>query len=133
MNAIEDIKIIGFDPARPPRVRKEAYIDLYFQLSQKPPEEWCDDFNNMGRSITPSPKIKKENSEFIDSYVNDMSYIASHLEAIKQILIDCTEQYVEKIRQREAALAASNAALQGEEGEQNRLNQIVASLNFDSQ
>jgi hypothetical protein len=35
MSSFEEIRIISIDEARPPRVRKEAYIDLFFKLSHK--------------------------------------------------------------------------------------------------
>lgn len=46
MTSFNEIKIIGFDTSRPPRVRKEAYIDLFYQLSEDAPEEWCEDFDS---------------------------------------------------------------------------------------
>lgn len=127
------IRIIGFDPARPPRVRKESYIDLYFALSTKAPTEWCEDFNIMGRRVNPSPKIDATKGEFIDSYVSNMDQIAPHLAALKKAVSACNAQYLEKLQQRELALAASNANLQGQGGAQNRLNLIIAGLDFDSQ
>lgn len=130
MSSFEEIKIAGVDEKRPPRVRKEAYIDLFFKLSSKAPLDWCEDFNALGRQINPVATIDKNTGECIDTYVNDMDSIQSHLNAIKQTVIDCNEQYQEKIRQREMTEAASNAALMGQEGEQHRLNEIVSALRF---
>jgi len=131
MNSIDDIKIVGFDDARPPRVRKEAYIDLFFKLSHKAPTDWCEDFNSLGRQLNPSPKIDINRGECIDSYVNDMEQIAPHLEQVKKAIIDCNQRFMEKLRQKELALAASNADLRGQDGEQYRLNQIVDALDFN--
>jgi len=133
MTTTSEIRIIGFDPSRPPRIRKESYIDLYFALSAKAPEEWCEDFNIMGRRINPSPKIDASKGEIIDSYVNNMDQIAPHLAVIKKTVSACNDQYLEKMQQRELALAASKANLQGQGGEQNRLNLIVEALDFESQ
>ena len=132
MSNFEELKIVGFDDTRPPRVRKEAYIDLHFSLSHKAPEDWCEDFNHLGRQINPSPKIDMNKGVCIDSYVSDMDLITGHYADVKKVLINCNSQYIEKLRQQEIALAASNSTLQGQGGEQNRLNQIVASIDFSS-
>jgi hypothetical protein len=57
MSSFEEIRIISIDEARPPRVRKEAYIDLFFKLSHKAPLDWCEEFNALGRQINPAAKI----------------------------------------------------------------------------
>ena len=128
---IEDIKIVGIDEDRPPRIRKEAYIDIYFKLADKVPMDWCEDFNSIGRQINPSVKIDKNIGLFIDAYVNDMTQIPVHLEKIKKLVKACNLQYLEKIREKAMALAASNAALEGKSNEQDRLNQLIATLNYD--
>ncbi len=130
MSSFEEIRIISIDEARPPRVRKEAYIDLFFKLSNKAPLDWCEDFNALGRQINPAAKIDKNLGESIETYVNDMAGIQSHLNEIKQTVVECNAQYLEKIRQRQLADAASNAALLGQDGEQARLNQIISALEF---
>jgi hypothetical protein len=124
MSSFEEIRIISIDEARPPRVRKEAYIDLFFKLSHKAPLDWCEEFNALGRQINPAAKIDKNLGESIETYVNDMGGIQSHLNEIKQT------QYLEKIRQRQLADAAVNAALLGQDGEQAKLNQIISALEF---
>jgi len=131
MSDIKDIKIVGIDEDRPPRIRKEAYIDLFFKLSEKVPMDWCEDFNSVGRQSSPSVKIDKNAGLFIDAYVNDMTQIPVQLEKIKKLVKACNEQYMEKIRQKNLALAASHAALEGKSNEQDRLNQLVATLKFD--
>jgi hypothetical protein len=131
MSDITDIKVIGFDNDRPPRVRKEAYIDLYFQLSQKAPLDWCEDFNALGRKVNPSPKIDKNKGLHIETYVNNMNLIAQQLASVKKLLLECNQQYQQKIDEKARILAASNASLQGQDGEQFKLNQIVEALSFD--
>ncbi|HUV20383.1 MAG: hypothetical protein LJE92_00075 [Gammaproteobacteria bacterium] len=132
MSDISDIKIIGIDKDRPPRIRKEAYIDLFFRLSQKCSVDWCEDFNALGRKIDPSPKIDKNKGECIETYVKNMTLIAQHLADVKALLRDCNEKHQAKIDEKARVLAASNASLQGgQEGEQYKLNQIIESLNFD--
>mgnify|MGYP001813069135 CR=1 len=126
-----DIRITGIDEKRPPRIRKEPYIDLFFRLSNKPPEEWCDEFNALAKDLVPPAKIEKSAGAFIDSYVRDMKHIPEHLARIKEKIIACNQQYIEGIRLRELASAGKHASLRPDEGEQRALNLIVATLNFD--
>ena len=37
MEGISDLKIIGTDERRPPIIRKEPYIDVFFKLSHQAP------------------------------------------------------------------------------------------------
>ena len=132
MTTFNEIKIIGFDANRPPRVRKEAYIDLFYQLSDDAPEEWCEDFESYGRQVNPLAKVDKSNRGFINTYVNNMDVIPKHFGDLKQAVADCNAQFMEKLSQREAAQAAANANLREQGGEQFKLNEIVAALDFDS-
>lgn len=131
MEGISDIRIVGIDESRPPLIRKEPYIDLFFKLSHKAPQDWCDDFNRLIKDLVPQVKIDKTEGLFINAYVRDMNHIPGHLEKIKQKISICNEQYIENIRLRELAAAAKNAALVAADGEQARLNAIVAALRFD--
>ena len=128
---MSDIKIIGIDKDRPPRIRKEAYIDLFFRLSEKGSQAWCEDFNALGRKINPSPKIDQNLGECIQTYVGNMTLIAQHLADVKKVLSACNEQHQQKIDEKARVLAARNASLQGQDGEQYKLNQIIEGLNFD--
>ena len=131
MITFEEIKISGIDEARLPKIRKESYIDLHFKLSRQAPEDWCEDFNVFGRRINPTAKIDKKSCLTIDTYVNDMDRIPLQLAELKEAVTECNSQYLEKLKQRALALAAENVALQGEGGEQQRLNLIIAGLVFD--
>ena len=131
MQDISDIKIIGIDEKRPPRVRKEPYIDLFFRLSHAAPEQWCDDFNNLTRKLDPPVRIDKSEGVFIDTYVRDMNHIPAHLDSIKENIRSCNAQYIERIRQAELSAAANTASLLGDGGKQGQLNSIVAALKFD--
>ena len=132
MSEFIDIKIIGIDKDRPPRIRKEAYIDLFFRLSAKGSIEWCEDFNALGRKINPSPKVDKNTGECIQTYVSNMALIAPHLADVKEVLRNCNQQHQQKIEEKARVLAASNATLQGQDGEQHKLNQVIEGLNFDN-
>lgn len=131
MTTISAIKIIGIDDERPPQVRKEAYIDLFFKLSQKTPTDWCEDFNKLGHQIEPPFKIDKNKGLIVETWIRDMNLIPQHLEKIKLKITECNEQYLEKIRQKAIALAEKNASHPGEDSKQGQLDLIVATLNFE--
>lgn len=131
MEEICDIRVIGIDEKRPPRVRKEPYIDLYFRLSRQPPQAWREEFNQLAKGLVPPVKIDVKAGIFIDAYVRSMDDIPAHFENIKMRVSLCNERYMENIREQELAAAAANASLLGEGGEQARLNAIVAALKFD--
>jgi hypothetical protein len=132
MNSISDIKIIGIDEERPPRMRKAAYIDLYFKLSTKPPPDWCDDFNALAHKIEPAAKIDKIKGNVIETWVREMDLIPGHLEKIKKTVTRCNQQYMEKALKKQLAAALKDAAVVGMDGQQNRLNEIITALNFDT-
>lgn len=132
MTQFSEIKIKGTDPLRPPRIRKESYIDLYYLLSEEAPVDWCEDFNALGRRVNPMAKIDVSQRGFINSYVNAMETIPAHFAQIKQAVADCNAQYLEKLRQRELAQARDAASLSEEGGKQHQLNSIIASLDFDN-
>ena len=131
MQSISDIKIVGIDEKRPPRVRKEPYVDLFFELSYQAPRDWCEDFNLLTGKLDPAVRINKSEGLFIETYIRDMNQMAAHLDKIKKKIIDCSGQYIERIRQRELAAMMQNGALPGDRGEQGKLDTIVATLNFD--
>ncbi len=132
MSSISDIKIIGIDEERPPRVRKAAYIDLFFKLSTKPPLDWCDDFNALAHKIDPAAKVDKNKGNVIETWVKVMDLIPAHLEKLKTTVTLCNQQYLEKIKQKQLAAALKDASVVGTDGQQNKLNAIVTSLNFDT-
>ena len=133
MEGITDIKIVGMDDNRPPRIGKEPYIDLFFRLSHKAPLEWCIGFNELLVKHEYTPKIKTNEGLFIEAWVRRPDEIAGLFKTIKEKVTECTAQYIENIavHQRDAA---SNSALAQKEGdgEQGRLNKVIAGLDFDT-
>lgn len=130
MEGISDIKITGFDSNRPPLIKKEPYIDLFFQLTHQAPKEWCDDFNQMVSKKKYSAKITPAKGLFIEAWVRKPEQIELLLKELKQVVETCSEQYIININK--AISAASNTSSKpGDEGEQGRLNRIVAALDFD--
>lgn len=131
MNAISDLKIIGIDPTRPPVVRKEAYIDLYFKLSHQAPSDWCEDFNKLGHQMKHTAKIDKLKGMVIETWIREMEEIPQHLDVIKGKIAQCNEAFLEKIRQKELAALAKSTSTDNKDVHQNKLNAIIATLNFD--
>lgn len=132
MEGISDIKIIGVDEQRPPMVRSQPYIDLFFKLSHKAPEDWCKDFNALLSKHPTKPRIKEKEGLYIDAWVKSPDDIERFLEQLKGKVTDCSNQYIKRIE-----LSVLNAEREGallgkeETGEQGRLNRIIAGLIFD--
>ena len=131
MEGISDIKIIGIDETRPPKIRKEPYIDLYFKLSHQAPPDWCKDFNNLLLKNPYSVQIKEKEGVFIETWVREPDEIADLLELLKKTVLECINQYIERIEL--SARQKNNVnAEQGEAtGEQGRLNKIISDLEFN--
>jgi hypothetical protein len=132
MTNISEIKVIGIDDIRPPIVRKENYIDLFFKLSLKPPAAWCQDFNTLGHRIKPPAKIMSEPGLIIETYVHDMEDIQLQLNKIKQKITQCNEEYLEKERQKQIALLKKQVDTNGNSVRQTQLNEIVSTLDYES-
>ncbi|MCW8923841.1 MAG: hypothetical protein OQK69_09480 [Gammaproteobacteria bacterium] len=130
MEDISDIKIIGFDDNRPPLIRKAPYIDLFFKLTHQAPKNWCDDFNQLVSKEKYSAKIIPAAGLFIEAWVRKPEEIEGLLEKLKKAISVCTEDYIAKINAINSA-ASNTSTKPGDEGEQGRLNKIVAALNFD--
>ena len=69
MEGISDIRISGIDEMRPPRIRKEPYINLYFKLIHKAPKDWCEDFNHLVAKGDYPVKIEPNTGLFIETWV----------------------------------------------------------------
>jgi predicted DNA-binding protein len=132
MEGISDIKIIGLDERRPPRIRKEPYINLFFRLSHKAPTDWCQRFNNLLSKHSSTPKIKPDEGVFIETWVRLPDEITAHLELLKSKVAECSAAYIDDIMREQARGAEDLKVLGLESGEQGRLNKIIAGLNFDS-
>lgn len=131
MEGISDIKITGIDERRPPKMRKEPYIDLWFKLSHKAPPDWCKDFNDSLSKTTYAPKIDLQEGLYIQTWVRSIDEIAAHLQLLKKGVTECTVRYIEKVqRLAKTADGATNLLKEGS-GEQGRLNAVIAGLNFE--
>lgn len=134
VNAVEgisDIRIIGIDEKRPPKIRKEPYIDLFFKLSHKVPEDWSNDFNALMSKHPLKPRIKEKEGLFIDAWVKLPDDIAPFLEVLKSKITECSNNYIERIEASIRNADKLNDSMMVETGEQGRLNKIIASLVFE--
>lgn len=131
MEGISDIRITGIDEQRPPIIRKEPYIDIFFKLSHQAPREWCKDFNSIMACYPTAPKIKEQEGLYIDSWVRKPEEIVELLKELQQAVKECSRLYIERIEiaKRESLSANANQAQQ-DQGEQGVLNKILAKLDF---
>ncbi|MCW8900936.1 MAG: hypothetical protein OQK75_02855 [Gammaproteobacteria bacterium] len=130
MQGISDIKIIGVDETRPPVIRKEPYIDIFFQLSHEAPIQWCKDFNTILATLSSSATIEEKKGLFINTWVRTTDEIAPLLEELKKSIIECTQQYIERIARENQLVINHDAAAAADTSAQGQLNRIIASLNF---
>jgi hypothetical protein len=131
MEGISEIRITGIDETRPPRIRKAPYIDLYFRLSHKAPKAWCENYNQLLEKKKYPIKIHPEEGLFIETWVRKPEEIPALVDLLKSTVTACSEQYIARIEAEALAAAAKSGVKLGDEGEQGRLNRIIAELNFD--
>lgn len=132
MEGISDIKICGIDETRPPRIRKEPYINIFFKLTHKAPVEWCEDFNRLVAKRDYPVKIEPSTGLFIETWVRKPEEIEAVLDGLKEAVNTCSQEYIARI-QAEASAAQDVGDKSEDAGEQGRLNRIIAGLNFDDQ
>ncbi|CAK0768124.1 conserved hypothetical protein [Gammaproteobacteria bacterium] len=133
MEGISDIKIIGVDEKKPPRLRKEPYIDIVFKLSHQAPPDWCDDFNNLMTKLKTTGKINKTEGLYIETWVRAMEEIPKLLEQLQKGVGECSRNYIAKILQQQQSATDNADSLREVGGEQGRLNRIMAGLKFDEE
>ena len=131
MEGISDLKIIGIDEMRPPKIRKQPYIDIFFKLSHQAPADWCRNLNDLLAKDTDNSKIKETEGVFIETWVRTPDEIVDLLEMLKLNVAECPRQYIERIELAQHNSSDANNNLAQETGEQGRLNEIVATLDFD--
>lgn len=130
MEGISDIQIVGIDDKRPPKIRKEPYIDLFFKLSRQAPADWCDIFNALLAKHPSRPKIKVTEGLFINAWVKTPDEVAGLLRLLKDKVAECSHLYIEKIELSVRNADSANSTLMQDGGEQGRLNRVIAALDF---
>lgn len=129
MEGISDIRITGIDETRPPRIRKEPYINLFFTLSHKAPVKWCNMFNDtVGKRKYPV-KIDPDEGLFVETWVRKPEEIVDLVDALKEAVTHTSDEYIARIEaeNRDASMRDVDPE---NEGEQGRLNRILAGLDF---
>ena len=130
MEGISDIRITGIDEKRPPRIRKEPYIDLCFRLSHKAPVDWCQDFTDHLIKAGCPAEINPDECLYIQTWVRTPDEIVGRLEILKKAVAQCNARYIEKIEARQRDRDGDNDALARETGPQGQLNRLIATLDF---
>lgn len=130
MEGISDIRIIGIDAKRPPRIRKEPYIDIYFQLSHKAPIDWCQDFITVQTNMEYDVSMNIEDCLHIQTWVRTPNEIPKQLQSIKALVAECNQRYIENIVTSTLDQDSDNDNLNSELGPQGELNRIIAELDF---
>ncbi len=132
MQGISDINIIGIDETRPPFIRKEPYIDIFFELSHQAPIDWCKDLNSLfvQNKFTVNAIIDEKEGLFIKVWVRTAEEITSLLEHLKKEINHCTGQYIERIRLSSQQTGDDKTETK-QSSEQTNLNNVIASLTFD--
>lgn len=130
MEGISDIRICGIDEKRPPMILKKPYIDIFFKLIHKAPQEWCEDFNQLVSKRKYSAKITPATGLYIEAWVRKADEIEDMLEDLKKTVTTCSQNHIAKVEARISA--ASNVQNKpGDEGEQGKLNKIIEALDFE--
>ena len=130
MEGISDIRIVGIDEKRPPRIRKEPYIDLIFCLSHKAPVDWCRDLIELQSGQEYATEIDATECLYLETWVRTPGEIVNHFQQLKQSVTDCNALYIRKIEAQSRVFDSSNEKLQKDAGPQGDLNRIIANLDF---
>lgn len=130
MEGISDIRITGIDEKRPPRIRKEPYIDLCFKLAHKAPVDWCQDLtDHLAKAGLPA-KIDSKECLYLETWVRTPEEIVGRLQALKKAVAECNARFIEKVEAQQRDRDDGIDALAKEAGPQGQLNRIIAALDF---
>lgn len=130
MEGISDIRITGIDEKRPPRIRKQPYIDLCFRLAHKAPVDWCQDFTDQQSKEKFPAKIDTNECLYIETWVRLPGEIAARLDNLKQAVAQCNLRYIERVQAHDRERDSGNEGLARETGAQGELNRIIAALDY---
>jgi hypothetical protein len=129
MEGISDIRIIGLDESRPPMITKSPYIDVYFKLSHKVPEDWCNRFNDLVARNTYKPRMDQEDRLYINTWVRKASEIPAMLAQLIEQVDRCNKKHIDAVMK--ARRAASSSPTGTVSPQQAELDEIVAGLSFE--
>ncbi len=130
MEGISDLKIVGIDETRPPVIRKEPYIELYFKLNHKAPLDWLRVFNDHVSKDKLPIKIKPAASDIIETWVRSVDEVEPAFEQIKAAVNASIETYISRIlaKKNDEQAKSSGVTLSPE---QLKLNSVISRLKFD--
>jgi len=129
MSNIDNIRIKGLDANRRPSLKNKKYIDVFYELSEKVPRDWCADFNLLFSKSALNAKINPENCLYVETWVRDVTHIQDELDQIKDIIKTCNKNYKEQ-KLKEAAAWQQTAESKGD-GQSDALDQVLDLLDFD--
>lgn len=131
MEGISDIKIIGMDEQRPPKILKEPYINLIFKLTHKAPKDWCEAFNLLIAKRKYPVKINPATGLFVETWVRVPDEIKATLDDIKKVITICNDEYIARVKAEALAISNANADSKNSAGvAQAELNKIIEALDF---
>lgn len=130
MKNISDLKIIGIDETRPPIIRKEPYIELYFKLIHKAPRAWCQVFNDCVGKSAYSISIKIDEGLFIETWVRKTEEIDGVFKMIQAAIKTSIAQHIEQLAAKTRAASSESTGVEAT-GEQLELNQLIMGLDYD--
>ena len=129
MSGIENIKIKRLDPNRRPSLKNKKYIDVFYELSQKAPRDWCGDFNLLFSKSSLNVKINPDEGIYVETWVKDLTHIQNELDQIKEFIKACNKSYIDQ-KLKEAAAIQRTESIQGD-SKSDALDKVLDLLNFD--
>lgn len=131
MSGTNEFVIVALDASRPPQIRKDPYIELFFELSEPAPRAWCDEFNSSVQKHMSKPKVRSDEGQYIETWVRNADDIPAHVEFLKKAVLKCNEVQ----RARDLELSNTRVSESGQEtvsSAQAHLNAIVGALTFET-
>jgi hypothetical protein len=129
MEAVSDLRIIGIDPKRPPRIQSIPCIDLVFELSHQAPREWCEDFNLLMSKPPYTVRIDPAEGLFIETWVRQPDEIPKALERMKVGVKACINAFIARMEAKAKANSVEPGVVRESEA-QLGLNRVVEGLDF---
>ena len=129
MEYIKNIKVKGLDPKRKPTLKNKNYVDIIFELSQKAPRDWCADFNLLASQEGLNSKINPNEGLYVETWVRNINDIPKELELIKQLILICSNCYIEQKQQEELSRLQSESNKTNSRSDE--LERILTNLSYD--
>jgi hypothetical protein len=129
MKSITELHLVGIDETRPPVIRKEPYIELYFKLNQQAPVDWIRLFNDHVAKARFPVKIKPDAPEIVETWVRTVDEVEPAFDMIKSAINHCIEQYMKQLLALKSEQQAKAAGIKLSP-EQIKLNEVISRLKF---